>query len=107
MPNYKETTVNGTAYVRAKELVVRNELNGLRGIGFVEEQVVTVGNEPVARPYKGVFKEFTPGNATTSFPMLDADGNPTGATATFMDVYLLLSSLYYYVAQERDLNEQA
>lgn len=100
--NYKESAVSGTSYVRAKEVVLRNELTGVKGAAFIEEQVVSIAGTKVIQPFAGIFKEFTPENAGTPFALLDADGNPTGQTATFGDVYQLVSSLYYHVANERD-----
>jgi len=102
MANYKETNISGTSYIRAKEVVIRNELDGTKGAAFIEEQIINFDGATVKQPYEGIFEPFTPENQDTAFPMLDANGNETGETKTYSDVYEILSSLYYFVATKRD-----
>lgn len=103
MANYKETTVSGTSYVRAREVTVSNNLDGYRGIMFAEEQVSVLGDKVMRENTGALHQEFTPENSLTAFPLLDPETNePTGATATFQDVYIALFSLYYYLTQQRD-----
>lgn len=102
MPNYKEQTGVGTSWVRASRLVADNT-EGSRLIRFDEETVFVSpdGNRFVATA-GGVTEYLTDTNGSTSFPLLDIDGNPTGGTATYTDVYQMLMSLYYAVASKRD-----
>lgn len=45
---------------------------------------------------------MTPSNLSTSFDLLDASGNATGATMTYQEVYGVMQSLYSHLAQQRD-----
>lgn len=106
MPNYKETPITGTSYMRASRVVCDNNENN-RSVQFLEESVMIMSSgEKLAVPAGGVTQHLTADNCDTAFPLLDADGTPTGGTATFTDVYLLLMSLYYHVATQRDINNQ-
>lgn len=108
MPNYKETNVTGTSYVRANEVTVRNVLDGYKGIMYVEEEVSILGEKIMRENVGALHQEFTAENASTEFPLLNPVTNePIGATATFQEVYVLLFSLYYHMAALRDAaNEQ-
>lgn len=103
MPNYKQTSVTGTSYVRASRVIAENNENG-RYVQFIEESVVELADgTKMTVPAGGCTKFLTTENGGTEFPLLDASGEPTGATATYSDVYLLLMSLYYHVATLRDI----
>lgn len=106
--NYKETEVSGSSYVRAREVVVSNVLDGYKGIMYVEEEVSILGNKIMRENVGAIHQEFTAENAGTEFPLLNPITNELiGATATFQDVYVLLFSLYYHMAELRDAaNEQ-
>ena len=108
MQNYKETNVTGTSYVRACEVTVSNVLDGYKGIMYVEEEVSVLGEKIMRENVGALHQEFTAENASTEFPLLNPVTNePIGATATFQDVYVLLFSLYYHLAAQRDAaNEQ-
>lgn len=88
--------------MRCKEVVLRNELNGVRGAAFIEELAINFDGGVINQPTGGMFCEFSVLNAGTTFPLLDPDGTPTGKTATYMDVYTMILSLYYHQAAERD-----
>lgn len=104
MPNYKESTIPCTSYVRAHHAVAVNPLQGPKFIQFREETVIVLPDGTSSTTPAGDCAKFlTAENATESFPLLDADGNPTGQTSTYSDVYLVLMSLYYHVANQRDV----
>lgn len=107
MPNYKETSGVGTSYVRCKEVVLRNELNGVKGAAFIEELAINFDGGVIKQPTGGMFCEFSEINANTVFPLLDMDGNPTGEEVSFAHVYAVILSLYYYQASKRDAAEAA
>ena len=103
MQNYKETAVSGTSYIRAREVTITNTLGGYKGIMFCEEEVSVFGNKIMRENLGAIHQEFTPENASTEFPLLDPVTNEQiGATATFQDVYVILFSLYYHLAAQRD-----
>ena len=103
MPDYKETTLAGTAYTRAHQVVIANPLVGVKAVSFYEEQIVNLGDEQMQRPQGGIQEPFTADNATEAFPLLNpVDGTPLGATMKYQDLYVALHSLYFHVAAKRD-----
>ena len=103
MSDYKETTLSGTAYTRASQVVIANPLNGVKAVSFMEEQVVNLGDEQLIRPQGGIQEPFTTENVTTEFQLLNpADSTPLGLTMTYQQVYVALHSLYFHVAKKRD-----
>ena len=109
MQNYKETSISGTSYVRAREVTIANQLGGYKGIMYAEEHVSVFGDKIMRENVGAIHQEFTAENASTEFPLLNPITNePIGSTATFQDVYVLLFSLYYHMAAQRDAaNEQS
>ena len=109
MPNYKEQTVTGQTWIRSYRATCSNG-HARKTVWFDEEHVVvgSNGERITAREMgHGCGMDLTADNATTAFPLLDADGNPTGQTTTYSAAYLMLMSLYYHVAQARDQAEAA
>ena len=103
MPDYKETTVAGTAYTRAHQVVIANPSVGTKAISFYEEQVINLENEQIIRQQGGVQEPFTADNANEEFALINPlDGTPIGMTMEYKDVHVALHSLYYHVAAKRD-----
>ena len=103
MPDYKETTVAGTAYTRAHQVVVANPSVGTKAISFYEEQVINLADEQIIRQQGGVQEPFTADNASEEFALINPiDGTPIGMTMEYKDVHVALHSLYYHVAAKRD-----
>lgn len=106
MTHYKEQNVTGSAYIRAREVAIDNPLDGPKYVRFVEERVVNLGGDDRVTSrvpgIVGLVETFTQENAATAFPLMDQNGDPTGGMATYSEVYLALSSLYYHLARQRD-----
>ena len=103
MPDYKETTVAGTAYTRAHQVVIANPSVGTKAISFYEEQVINLVDEQIIRQQGGVQEPFTADNANEEFPLLNpVDGTPLGMTMEYKNLYVALHSLYFHVAAKRD-----
>ncbi len=105
MPNYNEQAVSGTTWLRANRVTCNNG-HEHKNIWFDEERVIVGpdGERITATTIgMGCGATLSADNASTAFPLLDADGNPTGQTSTYSDVYLILMSLYYHVANQRDV----
>jgi hypothetical protein len=103
--NYKETSTIGTTYQRAYNVVIGNPRVGEKGIQFAEEQVATIGDLTASTPVGVIEEPFTPENALTEFPLLNPVTNEPldpPQTATYQDLYIMLFSLYYALAQKRD-----
>ncbi len=105
MANYKETTLAGTAYIRANSVNVSNGETS-KAISFQEEKVINLDDGEVIRKQVGqVWSSFTAENAQTAFPLLNPEtGQPLvdNATMTYEGVYMALYSLYLHLATERD-----
>ena len=106
--DYKLQQVAGTSYVRSSSATINNTLDGYKGISFYEERVTSLDNGTrVISPIGVLDEEFTPLNSDTVFSILDpVSGEPTGGLATYADVYQQLFSLYYAVANKRDIAAQ-
>ena len=103
MPDYKETTVAGTAYTRAHQVVIANPSVGTKAVSFYEEQVINLADEQIIRQQGGVQEPFTADNANEEFALVNPiDGTPLGLTMEYKDVHVALHSLYYHVASKRD-----
>lgn len=108
MPDYKETTLAGTAYTRAHQVVVANPSVGTKAISFYEEQVINLADEQIIRQQGGVQEPFTADNANEEFALVNPiDGTPLGMTMEYKDVHVALHSLYYHVAAKRDASVAA
>ena len=83
-------------------VIIRNPLEGTKSISFREELVGLLGTETVRRDAGEVAESFTPENSTTSFQLLHTDTGAILGTATYQDLYVMLSSLYLALAEKRD-----
>lgn len=102
MPNYKETSITGTSYTRAHKVVCDNSEDERR-IQFFEQRVFALpGGERMVVPSGACAQALTPDNGGTEFVLRDSNGDPTSETRTYADAYIMLMSLYYHVAAERD-----
>ena len=103
MPDYKETTLAGTAYTRANQVVISNPLTGVKAVSFYEEQVINLADEQIIRQQGGVQEPFTADNASEEFALVNPiDGTPLGMTMEYKDVHVAMHSLYYHIAAKRD-----
>ena len=105
MSNYKETSVTGSEYVRCKEIVILNPLNGAPSIQYIEEQATVLGADKViTQPIGMVSESFNP---DTVIELRNPETNElTGATVTHAEMYQMLYSAYIQVALQRDAGEQ-
>ena len=102
--NYKESTVNGIQWRRAKSVSVYNPYGGTASIRFDEEDIITFGDNIVRNnvpvDVKPLALDFNP---TATIDLLDpTTGVPSGATMTHTDLYIALNSLYMQLANARD-----
>lgn len=107
MPDYKQTTINGTSWQRAWRVECENPLQGQRQITFHEEQVLNAAGQAIRTPAGSVSVQFDLQNALTTFPLLDPDSGAQLGTATYAQVYRMLHSLYMHSATQRDAQQLA
>ena len=105
MPNYKESPVTGTQWIRSHSVQLNNPYQGIPTITFLEEKIIQAGTAVVkaaANVELGSDLTLRLLDPANTFPLLDpATDLPIGA-ATHGQVYALLYSLYRAAAATRD-----
>lgn len=107
MPKYNETSVTGESWIRSNKIICTNEYEQPPTIYYQEEELFNFSDGKVVKQLYGtlnpVVETFTPANANTSFAVIDPETElPTGNTATYQDLYVLVHSLYFHLAAIRD-----
>lgn len=99
--NYKESTVSGQAWQRAKVIQIWNEYGQAPRVDFIEETIVSLGDTMMTQPAGTLSK--TVDDVTEVIPIINPEtGENTGATMTVAQVYAAIFSYYLKLAQERD-----
>lgn len=105
MANYKETTAEGTSYVRCREISIRNPLAQQPMATFYEDTVVSIGGKNFLQEAGGC---ILPVVMDAEITILDPSTNlPTGEVVTHDRLYQLLYSAYIQTALERDAEHAA
>lgn len=96
---------NGLAKIwqRSNEVIIRNPVEGIPSIAYMEEQAVKIENIPTltTRLPSILVENLTDPNV--KFPLVNPlNLEPLGKEATYGDVQVLLSSLYLHLAKLRD-----
>ena len=102
MPEYPETVAQATSSRRMSAAHVRVPRGNPAGrsITFEEENLIVIGAKTIAQDVGGVAGLLVPAD---TFPILNPNtGAATGQTATHLDLYRLLYSLYMDLAAKRD-----
>ena len=111
MTDYRQTPLEGSSRVRARVLHFVNPLVGLPSVWIEEERVLAVGDQLVTIDCAGPMNSGElpvinqpVADMTLEFPLRDvASGDLLeGQTATYGQVYALLFSLYWHLAEARD-----
>ena len=106
MPNYKESTVQGTSFRRCKGIQFINQLNvSTRAVVFEEEDVVSFDGKHFATASGSLMSGFDAENGSTVFPLVDIETGALLGSATYQQVYEMLASLYLHTAMKRDAQE--
>ncbi len=101
MAEYKESPITGRKRMRSYRVVASNPASGARYIQFDEEWLTELDdgryiNEP-AGALRRVFD--TP---ETQFNLVHPETGDVIGSVTYLDVYVMLHSLYMHLAVERD-----
>ena len=100
MANYKESTAEGSSYVRCHTLTVYNPLDQQPVVHFQEETVVSIGGSTFKKQSEGCRLPVDP---TAEITVIDPETNlPMGEVVTHGRLYQLLYSAYIQTANERD-----
>jgi hypothetical protein len=101
MANYRESNISGTAWTRARRVIINHPVEGGSTIHFQEEQAIQTPAGVTTIPADVVVDTFDPAR---DIALLDpTTGQPTGQTLSEAVVYLALYSKYMALAQARDV----
>jgi hypothetical protein len=99
--NYKESTVSGQSWQRAKVIQIWNEYGQTPRVDFIEETLVSLGDTKITQPAGTLSK--TVANVDETIQIINPEtGADTGATMTIAQIYAAIFSYYLKLAQERD-----
>ena len=101
MSDYRQQQAAALTWRRAVEVTVTNRLNAVPMMGFIEEDVVQVGDRSFIQPVPGALG--VPFNPAGSIALVNPEtGAPLGATVSHQELYVILYSVYLKAAQDRD-----
>ena len=105
--NYKEQNVD--IYTRAVQVLINNSAdeNTDPSIRFFEEKVMVVDGvtKSLGTDGKVIQIGYTDANKLTEFPVVDPATNSVLGSQTYEQLFASLYSLYWHLAQERDIAE--
>lgn len=103
MANYRQQSIDGTVsdYQRSNKVIVTNELDDIPEITFMEQIITSL---PDGRKIKTGIDKCTDKmvDPMEAFDLLNPTDDTVIGTAHYQDAYVLLYSLYRYVAAKRD-----
>jgi len=103
MAEYKESTVSGTSYQRGRSMYFENPRNKTPSILVREETVNILQDKIITEPAGEILKSVD--DLSVVFNLRNPLTNEIieGQTATYQDIYVMLYSLYWHLAEERDI----
>lgn len=105
MPKYNETSIVGESWKRAFQILIENKYNQTPKIRFSEEEIFVAADGRLAGTYygEGIEEYFTADNANTRFQLRNPETEEyIEQYATYRDLYVLIHSLYFHLAEKRD-----
>jgi len=107
MPKYNETAVVGESWIRSNKIVCSNDYGQPPTIYYQEEELFNFSDGKVVKSLyttmSPAMETFTPNNANTHFDIINPEtDSPTGETATYQALYVLVHSLYFHLVKKRD-----
>ena len=100
MADYKETTINGTAWQRAQLIIMSNHLGQLPTVTYQEEEILALDSGNIQRPVGQLSYTIDP---LAEIELVDVETLlPTGETIPVALVHQALFSDYINRAKARD-----
>ncbi len=104
---YKQTSVTGESWVRAKRIVIENVLNEDNAIKFVEEKVTNLDGDNTSQDLGVLDNKVGDVDMSTEIPVIDPEtGEPTGTSITYGELHAFIFSVYMALVNERDSTEE-
>jgi hypothetical protein len=100
MPNYKESSATGSIWQRAYQVSIDNRYGITPAVTFYEEEVIDIGTTNITKHVGHLVEPFD--DPSKTFNLLHPVTGDVIGTATYMDIYVMLSSLYLDLATKRD-----
>jgi hypothetical protein len=101
MANYKEAALTGNEWQRASRVTVNNPYGGVPNVQFHEEKIAELSNGTNINTPVGLLVEQM-ADASTAFNLIHPVTGDTIGSATYLDLHVLLYSLYLHLAAIRD-----
>ena len=99
--DYRQSSVSGSTYQRGRSLYFENPRNEPPSLLIREERVTVLADREITEFVGEIRKNVT--DLTVAFPLRNPlDNERIGQSATYQDLYVLLFSLYWHLAEERD-----
>lgn len=100
--DYRQTDVAGTSYVRGRSMYFENPKGCVPSVLIRLEEVINLADRQMTRDAGEIIKSFD--DMTVEFPLRDPATNDVieGQTATYGQVFALLFSAFWHLAEERD-----
>ena len=102
MTNYRENTITGSSYQRAKTVILQNLRDQIPSAEFVEEIVYTLGDNIIQKDVGSLFIEMTDPNYTFQIKN-PLTGEDTDQHGTYGQIFALIYSVYWDAATKRDV----
>lgn len=109
MPKYNESNISGEMWRRSPQIYCYNNYGEIPLIAYDEEDIIVLqdGKFATNRLADRLVQQFTNENANTEFQLRDPETETIlDKTATYKDLYVLIHSLYFHLAKERDLADK-
>lgn len=110
MPKYRAENQTLETYVRASRVIIENPLPHIANphIHYTEAlvSVDAAGNERIMDTVGAVVESFKPENQDTVFDLIHPVTGDVIGQSSYTDLQVLIYSLYFYLANERDVAKQ-
>ena len=101
MAEYRESPITGRKRMRSYRVTAHNPANGARAIQFDEEWLTELDDGRfINEPAGSIRKDFN--DPTVTFDLLNPETGAVIGSSSYMQVYVILHSLYMHLANERD-----
>lgn len=108
MPKYKQSNTAGEIWRRSPQIYCYNKYGEIPAICYDEEDIIALNSGEFATNHlnERLIQRLLPELANTTFQLRDPNTEEyIDKYATYSDVFVLLHSLYFHLAEERDKGE--
>jgi hypothetical protein len=107
MANYKQSIVSGeiTSWIRSNTVNISNEYGAIPSISFGEQKITVLPDGTLLcekRP--PIIEMFS--DPSKSFDILSPENDAVLGSSTYMELYVLVYSLYRKLANDRDIENE-